>query len=182
MKQTKASSLVSRTLKSSGFTLFEVLIAMIIMSSAAALLVVAWGGNQARVQKIAINNQAAFLLDQIISELELKYREKFSQLPDAEQGAFESNPNFTWSMKSRDFEMPDLRSLLVSDGDGNEMMLMVIDKMTEYLNQSVKEMVVTVTYTKGKKKGNYSATTLIVDYDKPLPLGLPAGGIPGLGQ
>lgn len=167
-----------------GFTLFEVLIAMAIMSSAAVLLVVAWGGNQVRVRKMAINNQAAFLLDQIVSELEIKYQLKLTQLPDAEQGAFEENPDFTWAMKSRDFEMPDLRSLLVSGGDGNELMLMVIDKMTEYLNESVKEMTVTVTYAKGKSKVTYSATTFLVDYNKPLPLGLPSGGagIPGLGQ
>ncbi|MCJ8276652.1 MAG: type II secretion system GspH family protein [Bdellovibrionales bacterium] len=168
-------------MKKNGFTLFEVLIAMALMSSAAVLLVVAWGGNQVRVRKMAVNNQAAFLLDQMMSELEIKYRRRILQLPESEEGSFEDNPNFTWAMKSRDFEMPDLRSLL-PPGDNDDLMLMVIDKLTEYLNESVKEMTVTVTYTRGKSKVKYSATTFMVDYDRPLPLGIPSGGIPGLGQ
>ncbi|MCB0378837.1 MAG: prepilin-type N-terminal cleavage/methylation domain-containing protein [Bdellovibrionales bacterium] len=162
-----------------GFSLFEVLIAMVIMASAAALLSTAWGGNQMRVQKIAINNKAAFLLDQIVSELEIKYANKFTQIPDNEEGTFDGNPDFTWSMRTQDFEMPDLSSLLIQGDDGNQMLLMIVDKLTEYMNESVKEMKVTITYAKGKKKVKYSATTFLVDFNKPIPM----GGLPGgLGQ
>lgn len=160
-----------------GFSLFEVLIAMSIMSSAAVLLYVAWSGNQIRVQKMAINNKAAFLLDQIMAELEIKYSQRILQLPENEGGVFEDHPKFSWTMESRDFEMPDLRSLLISDNQGNEAMLLIIDKLTEYLNESVKEMKVTVTYTIGKKSVKYSATTFLVDYSRsiPMPTGLPGG-------
>ena len=162
-----------------GFSLFEVLIAMSIMSSAAVLLYVAWSGNQIRVQKLAINNQAAFLLDQIMGELQVKYSQRITQLPDNEKGTFDDNDSFTWEMKSKDFEMPDLRSLLVSGGDGDEAMLLVVDKLTEYLNESVKEMQVTVKYTLGKgskkKVVKYTATTFLVDFNQTIPLG-PVGG------
>ena len=84
-------------------------------------------------------------------------------------------------MESRDFEMPDLRSVLVSCGDGDEALLLIVDKLTEYLNESVKEMKVTVEYNfgnKGKKQSvKYSATTFLVDYNKPLPLGGGGGGL-----
>ena len=169
------SKLAVFTKKQKGFSLFEVLIAMSIMSSASILLYVAWSGNQVRVQKMAINNQAAFLLDQIMSELEIKYSQRITQLPDKDGGTFEDHPKFTWSMESKDFEMPDLRSILVSGKEGDEAMLMIVDKLTEYLNESIKEMKVTVKYTIGKKSVKYSATTFLVDYNRSIPI----GGIPG---
>ena len=95
---------------SKGFSLIEVLIAMAIMSSAAMLLYVAWSGNQIRVQKMAINNKAAFYLDQIMGELQAKYEPRILQLPDSEQGTFENDPNYTWKMETQDFQMPDLRA------------------------------------------------------------------------
>lgn len=155
------------------FSLFEVLIAMAIMSSAAMLLYTAWSGNQIRVQKMGINNKAAFLLDQIISELEVKYSERITQLPETEAGAFENHPEFTWEMKSQDFEMPDLRAILVSGDQGDETTLLLIDKLSDYLNESIKEMQVTVIYNKGKKSAKYMATTFLVDYNKSIPMGVP---------
>lgn len=163
--------------KQNGFSLFEVLIAMAIMSSAAMLLYVAWAGNQVRVQKMAINNKAAFLLDQIVSELEIKYGKSIQSLPETEDGVFEESPKYSWTMESRDFEMPDLRSILISGGDGNEALLGIVDKLTDYLNESIKEMKVTVYYKIGKKSVKYSATTFLVDYNRSIPL----GGIPGVG-
>ena len=166
-------------MKKKGFTLFEVMIAMAIMSSAAVLLVVAWGGNQLRVRKMAINNKAAFLLERAMSEMEMTYSKQVDRIPDSDSGDFGKDyPDFTWTMKSQDFEMPDMRSLLISQGDGNELMLMMVDKLSEFFNQAVKEVTVTVVYTKGKRSVKYSAHTFLVNFDKPLPLGLPTGGLP----
>ena len=159
-----------------GFSLFEVMIAMSIMASAAMLLYVAWSGNQVRVKKMAINNKAAFLLDEIIGELEIKYGKRITQLPDNEEGVFEKHPNYSWAMESRDFEMPDLRSVLVSGGDGDDTMLLLVDKLTDFLNESIKEMKVTVKYTIGKKSVSYSATTFIVDYNRSIPIPNFGGG------
>jgi general secretion pathway protein I len=162
-----------------GFSLIEVLIAMAIMSSSAMLLYVAWAGNQVRVQKMAINNQAAFYLDQIMAELEIKYAQRILQLPDSEQGVFEDNPKFSWRMKSKDFQMPDLRSILISDKQGQAALLMVVDQLTEYLNQSVKEMQVTVKYSANKKQSvEFTATTFLVDYNRSIPLGGAGGMLP----
>jgi len=164
-----------------GFSLIEVLIAMAIMSSAAMLLYVAWSGNQIRVQKMAINNKAAFYLDQVMGELQAKYETRILQLPDSEQGTFENDPDYKWKMETQDFQMPDLRALLVSDKQGQEALLLIIDKLTEYMNDSVKEMKVTVTYTRGKKSVDYSATTFMVDYNRPLPIGVPGASAGGSG-
>ena len=171
-------------MKKNGFTLFEVMIAMAIMSSAAVLLATAWGGNQLRVRKMAINNQAAFLLERMMSEIEMTYKQQVDRIPEKEAGDFGSDyPDFRWEMSSQDFEMPDMRSLFINEGEGSEMMLLMIDKLSEFFNESVKEVTVTVIYSKGKGKKKrsvkYSAQTFIVDFDKPLPLGLPGGGVPG---
>jgi general secretion pathway protein I len=162
--------------KSKGFSLFEVLIAMAIMASSAMLLYVAWAGNQMRVQKMTINNKSAIFLEQIIAELEIEYGNKITELPDNKEGTFTEDSRFTWSMESKDFEMPDLSSLLVAGGQGDEMMLTIIGKLTEHLNESIKEMKVTVKCTLGKKSVEYSATTFLVDYNRSIPLALPGGG------
>ena len=162
--------------RSMGFSLFEVLIAMAIMSSASILLYMAWSSNQTRVRKTTINYQAAFLLDQVISELEIKYAQRLTQLPEEEKGTFKENPRFSWSMKSKDFEMPSLQSILISNDQGNEALLTMVDQLTEHLNQSIKEMRVTIKYQLDKKSVQYSATTFLVDYNRPLPMAGGAGG------
>ena len=159
-----------------GFSLFEVLIAMAIMASAAILLYVSWSGNQLRIQKMAINNQSAFLLDQIISELEIKYTQRISELPENDEGPFEDKPRFSWAMESKKFEMPNLQSLLIASGQGDENLLMMTDQLTEYLNNSIREMKVTVKYTFGKRSVKYSATTFLVDYNFIPPWGSSGGG------
>ena len=157
-----------------GFTLFEVVIAMAIMASSALLLTNAWSGNQLRVKKTLINNRAAFLLDRTVAELETEYATKLTQIPEADTGKFENYPDYSWVMKSQKFEMPDLRSALVAAGQGEESTLMIIDKMTEFFNESIVEMKVTILYSHKKKSVKYSATTFMVNFDKPLPL--PGGG------
>ena len=172
-----------KTNNQKGFSLFEVMIAMSIMASAAILLYVSWQGNQVRVQKMAINIKAAYLLDQIMQELQIKYAQRIQSIPDSDEGVFEEEPRYRWSMKSQEFEMPDLRSVLVQGGDGDEMMLLLVDKLTEYLNQSIRELQVTVTYTIGKKSVKYTATTFMVDYNQqiPIPSFGGGGGLPGSG-
>ena len=162
-----------------GFSLFEVLIAMAIMSSASILLYMAWSSNQIRVRKTAINYQAAFLLDQVISELEIKYGQRLTQLPEEEKGTFKEHPRFTWSMQSKDFEMPSLQSILISNDQGSEALLTMVDQLTEHLNQSIKEMRVTIKYQLDKKSVEYSATTFLVDYNRPLPMVGAMGGAGG---
>ena len=162
-----------------GFSLFEVLIAMTIMASAAILLYVSWSGNQIRVRKTAINNQMAFLLDEMISELEIKYAQRISQLPEKDEGDFEGKSRFSWSMESKKFEMPNLQPLLVSSGQGDENLLMMVDQLAQYLNNSIVEMKVTVKYTHGKKSIKHSATTFLVDYNFTPPWGAGGGSLGG---
>ena len=123
---------------------------------------------------MAINNRAAFLLDSKMVELENTYAKQVDRIPENDGGEFENNPGYTWSMKSQKFTMPDLRSLIIASGEGNENLLALIDKLTEFFNESVIEMQVQIKYTKGKKSVKYRATTFMIDFDKPLPL-------PGLG-
>lgn len=162
---------LNRILFEKGFSLFEVLIAMAIMASSVILLYVSWSGNHTRIQKMGINNQMAFLLDQIISELEIKYTQRISMLPEKEEGTFKGKPRFSWFMESKKFEMPNLQPLLIASGQGDENLLMMTDQLTQYLNNSIREMKVTVKYTLGKKSVKHSVTTFLVDYDFNPPWG-----------
>ena len=160
-----------------GFTLFEVMIAMAIMASAAVLLATAWGGNQLRVKKMTINNRAAFLLERAVSDIENQYGRRFDQIPDSDGGPFEDYPGFSWEMKSQEYQFPDLRAIMVANDQGNEMGLLIVEKIKEYIDESVKEIKVTIKYTKGKRSVKYSASTLIVNFDRPLALpGFGGGG------
>ena len=158
--------------RSLGFTLVEVMIAMAIMSSSIVLMSQTWSSNWVRVRKIGVNNRAAFLLNSKMAELETLYSKQFNNVPEEESGEFEEYPEFSWSMKSQKFSMPDLRSLLITGGEAPEQLVSLVEKLTEFFNETVIEMQVTITYTrnKAKSKKTFRATTFLVDFDRPLPL------------
>jgi len=153
-----------------GFTLVEVMIAMAIMSSSIVLMSQTWSSNWVRVKKIAVNNRAAFLLDSKIAELENLYTPQFAKIPEEESGEFKEYPEYSWSMKSQKFTMPDLSSLLNAGGETSPQLLEFIKSLTDFFNETVVEMQVTVTYKKNKSSKTYRATTFIVDFEKPIPL------------
>lgn len=171
MNSSPARSLYSKIQRDSrGFTLVEVMIAMAIMSSSIVLMSQTWSSNWVRLRKIGVNNRAAFLLNSKVAELENLYTPKFSSIPEEESGEFEEYPDYTWSMTSQKFTMPDLRPLLSSQGELPEQLGDLIDNLTDYFNDTIVEMKVTITYTKNKSSKTFSATTFLVDFQKPIPL------------
>lgn len=170
--------------KQRGFSLIEVLVAMMIFAGSILVINNVWSGNFFRIKKARRMNEVSLLLKQKITEYEILYTGKsLAEIPEKESGNFgEGYTNYSWSMSSREFEMPNLASAITgpeSDGGGgNEMIALLTQTMSDYLNKSVKEMKVTVIVkgfsSKKKKNLEYSATTLFVDYDQEL-------SIPGIG-
>lgn len=172
-----------------GFSLIEVLIALVIMTGSVTVVAMAWSGSQQRLKKMKINHQLAFLLDYKVSDIERKYRLILTQLPDAEQGTFEElSPeykDYSWTLQSKKFELPDLTPLMVSQGGKDTfdpMITMMMDSLSEFFNQAAKEVTVTITYTYKKNKIQYAASKFLIDFNQPLPMGAAAGMVPPAGQ
>lgn len=162
-----------------GFTLLEVLIAMMILASGVVLLANSWSGSFMRLRKTQQITEVAALLERKMVELEIKYQDKpLASIPDEEGDDFGAEyPNYRWAMKAQDFELPDLSTGLTSrDGGANQMLIMVMKTMSEHLKKTIKEMKVSVFYKIGAKELEYSITTYFVDYDRALPLPGSGGG------
>jgi len=167
---------------SRGFTLLETLIALAIMAGGLTLLVTSWSGSFMRLKKTQSAFEMAMLLEQKMGEIEFEYRGKsLDSIPDDDTGEFEEGyPDYTWELKSKKLEFPDLSTLMTSESGGaDQMTLTVMKQLVETINKSVKEVTVTLIYKKNPKKPiKHSVTTYFVDYDQ---VNLSAqGGAPSL--
>lgn len=179
----------------SGFTLIEVLIATLILAGGIMVLANSWSGNFVRVRNARINNNMASLLEQKMTEYEIKGKEKpQEELSESEEGDFGAKyPGYRWEMKSQPFELPDMSGALASkEGGVDEMTLMIMRTTSEFFKQAVKEMQVTVYYQNKRGRDiSHSATTYVMNFTKEIPMppglgaagaGAPPGGPPGGGQ
>lgn len=164
-----------------GFTLLETLLAVVILSAGIMLLTQSWSGSFLRIRKTQLNQEVAALLERKMAEIDLEYRDKPLETIKEEDGDdFGAEyPDYQWKMTSREFQAPNLGSLLTSqEGGADQMLLTIVSQLTEHLSKTIKEVKVTVIYSKGKKPMEYSAVTYFVDYNKPLGFG-GGGGLPG---
>lgn len=173
--------------KQLGFTLLETLVAMVIMTGGVIVLANAWSGNVMRIQRSRVNSTMASLLERKMTEIEITYKDKASEeIVEEDAGDFGPQfPGYKWEMTSQPFEMPDLSGAAMSkEGGADEITLMVLRTISEYIKLAVKEVNVSVIYKarRGTDIKN-SVTSYFVDYKKeiPMPAGLPAGAAGGAG-
>jgi general secretion pathway protein I len=155
-----------------GFSLIEVLVALSVIAGALLVVSMAWSTSHLRMKKMKMNYQVASLLDLKVAELERKYKNEITLLPEEDEGDFNDlSPeykDYTWKMVSKKFELPDLTPILAQQQDNaNPMLAMVIEQMTDFFNQSVKELTVTVVYKQKKNIVHFS---------------MGGGGLPGTGD
>lgn len=138
-----------------------------------------------RMRKMKLNYQTAFLLDYKVSDMERKYKDQLLQLPEDAEGTFEELgtefKNYSWSMKSKKFELPDLTPLFAQEQKGNrqgtdQFLMTMMSQLSDYFNQAAREVTVTVVYTYNKKSVKHSATTFLVDFNQQLPMPNLGGG------
>ena len=168
-------------MRRNGFSLVEVLVAMMILSGALILIANSWTGNAQRLEKARVNNTLALLLQQKMTEIEIEFRDKsIDEIDEEKAGEFEKFPQFKWQMKSQKMEFPDMSSALTSrKGGADELLIQMVKAVAEYINKSVKEVTVTVLYKRNAKSREIknSITTYFVDYSKEIPIG--PGGVGG---
>ncbi len=88
-----------------------------------------------------------------------------------------------WKMESKKVEMPDMSAALTArDGGATDVEIMIVKQLTEMIENSVKELKVTILWKTGEKDLEYSVTTYLVNHDAAsLPTG-PGGGAQGGSQ
>ena len=161
-------------MKLKGFTLIEVMVAMMIMVGAIIILYTSTAGTQARIRKSRVYNNVALLLERKIAEVEAKNTGKsITELSDEEGDFGKDFPEYRWTFAVQPFEMPDLSAAVTRDG-ASEMLLTILSTLRETMSQSIMEGTVTVFVKSGDKEVPFSVTTYFVDYEKEV-------NFPGLG-
>lgn len=156
-----------------GFTLIEVVLALIIMASGLFILLNSWAGTYSRLRKTQIQVQIVSLLERKVNEIEREFKGKsLDSIPEEKSDDFGSDvAGYSWKMTSRKLEIPDLSSSLVSRDDGaNQNFLIIMKMFTDHLSKSIVEVKVTVIYQDKKKPLTADVTFYIIDYDRPLPI------------
>jgi general secretion pathway protein I len=161
-----------------GFTLLEVMIALIILAGGLLVLNTSWSTNNLRIRKANLYTNSATLLQKKMIELEAYYKDKsLEEIPETDAGDFGTDqPRFRWEMKSRELKFPDLSALIIGEGNGDETLLSMIRQMTDLISKSIKEVKVTIFVKTEKKEASFSATTYFVDYSKGIGVPGAAGG------
>ena len=158
-----------------GFTLIEVVIAMLIMVGAIVILYTSSAGNQARIRKSRVYNNVGVLLERKIAEIEAKNIGKSLLEISDEEGDFGSDyPDYRWTFTVQPFEMPDMSQALTRNASASQEMLLVLSQLREVMNKNIVEGTVTVFVNSGKKEVPFSVTTYFVDWTKDVSL-------PGIG-
>ncbi|NCN95669.1 MAG: type II secretion system protein [Bdellovibrionales bacterium] len=160
-------------MKKGGFTLLEVMIALVILGGGLLVLNNSWTTNSLRLRKANIFNNSATLLQKKMVEFEALYKDKpLTEIPENEAGDFGTEqPAYRWEMESRELEFPDLASIIIGEGQADETTLNMIRQMTDLISKSVKELKVTIFVKAQKKEVKFSATTYFVDYSSEIGLG-----------
>lgn len=159
--------------KDNGFTLIEVVLAMMVMAAGLFILMNSWAGTYNRLRKTQIQVQMVALLERKVSEIEREYKGKsLDSIPEEKEDDFGSDvPGYSWKIKSRLLEIPDLSASLVSrDGGADQTILMIMKMFTEHLSKSIKELNISVIYRDKKKPITADVTIYMIDYDRPLPV------------
>lgn len=169
-----------------GFSLLEVIFALGILVGVMSLLFTSFGGNARRVKKARLQTQVVYLLQKKMTEIEVMYENRPQELPeDTQAGDFGKDyKGYSFQWEAKKFEMPDLSAVLTTRGEGtDEVSLLVMSKMKEFLEDSVKEVKLTVAYKPRVKSAErkFSISSLIVDFEAGLELGIDASLLQSLG-
>jgi prepilin-type N-terminal cleavage/methylation domain-containing protein len=158
--------------KQSGFTLLEVVIAMAIMAICfGSILAVEGGAINASTRSKQMSDVATLLRNQMI-ETEYKIEgKKFEEVKKEDQGIFKDPyAAYSWKRVIKEITLPDLTSLLSGGGnkdsskDGpNQYAEMIGKRVTKFLSKALREVTVTILWTKGGNQLTYSASTYWVD-------------------
>ncbi len=151
----------------SGFTLLEVMIAITIMVIAFAAILSSQSSSINLTMKTKELNIAAWLAHNVMVESEHLYEGKpLEELPKEESESFPAPFNkYKWKREIKEVKFPDLSSFSTGkDGEGvPEPVRILTQAITKYLSKSLRELVVQVSWERGKGTQKIELSTYLVD-------------------
>ena len=152
-----------------GFSLVEVLSALVILSGVFLILGEIRSGNRKRIAKTGDYYKVVYLMEQKIVELEFDWRKKsFSSIPKEDKGDFSEEKYFSWSVKTQPLEVPDPAVVMSHLGQSDAYATQVARVSAQFLEEAVLEVKLTIHYKKGDLKSDYSIATYFVDHAKKI--------------
>lgn len=162
-------------MKSRGFTLIEVLIAIAIMVGSILVLTTSWSGSFARTRKSQLYNNVAELLERKATEIEILMKDKsLTEISNLEGDFGGDYPQYRWTFTTQEFVMPDMTAMMTSGKSAGQEMITMMNQLSDIMSKAILEGTVTVFVNTGENEVPFSVTTYFIDYKKDIPL-------PGLG-
>lgn len=156
--------------KKKGFSLLEVLTAVLILAGLVALIAQISYGSRRRIQKTAQLEKISLLLEAKMLELKGEFQgSAVVKLPEKGEGEFEQDSNYSWSYRTQTLELPTVDLILpllgLPDSSLNRDMVEIFKSV---LSDTIVEIELTVFYQPPKRgKGiNLSLSSYFINYEQ----------------
>lgn len=167
------NSAIPRGARCFGFTLLEILIAMVVLSLGLTGVLMFYGVSQSRAQQAEMLTTATMLARNKISDvlLDLEKRSQIGKFPEEEEssGTFDEPAfaGFRWQVKIRKIEVPIPPPAAAGGGDGANPAAAALAPVQLIMQQlkldeAVREVTLTMTWSVRRKDRSFTLTTHVV--------------------
>lgn len=151
-----------------GFTLIETIIALAIMTLAFAAILDVESESINAAARTRQMNIVAMLAKNIMVETEYKFEGKtFDEYKKEDGGQFEAPyEDFKWKTEIKEIEFPNIGASSAQTGAdqaGGDITETFTKLVTNFLSKAIREVVVTITWKKGRGEQNFTVSTYWVD-------------------
>jgi len=155
-----------------GFTLIEVLVALLILAGVSVILY--QSGSLLAVRKGRLYNTVTLLLQKKAVEFEVENKKKsVDEIKEQDSGDFgEGYPEFSWEIKLKPFTVPPILPKQANGDNENQLADIIMKTMADYFEKAVREVSITVIYKNGERSQKWSLSTIYIDYKQEIPSGI----------
>lgn len=164
-------------LNKNGLTLIEVLVALAIIASALPAIILTRRNNIESMIVARRMNIVAMLAKQRMIQAEIEVQGKpFTEVSESVSGQFDPpHQDYSWTREIKEVTFPNLLTGLSESGDGSggksQTGMQAEDMVTKYLSNSVRELVITVSWKSGEDVQSYKVAQYWVNLNSEMSLG-----------
>ena len=156
--------------KQKGFTLLEVLTAVVILAGLIAIIVQISYGTRRRVKKTAQLEKISLLLESKMLDLKGNFQgTDVIKLPEEAEGFFKEDPEYSWFYRTQALSLPSSELILPLIGlPESSLNSQMVDIFKSVLSDTIVEIKLTVFYqpSKGRKKTQMSLSSYFINYEQ----------------